>query len=73
MVVNDMIEFTCSYSPSSANVDIGVIAPDSKFYKINGEEGSINKTIKVSQTGSYLVAIRNNSSQTVRVVGFVNY
>lgn len=69
----DALTFNCSYSPSSTDVDAGVIAPDGKFYNAKGEEGSINKIISVNQTGSYWVAIRNNSSQTVRVVGFVDY
>ena len=70
---NDMVTFNCSYSPLSASIDFGVIASNGRFYYINVKEGSINQTIRISQSGSYTVAIRNNSSQTVRVVGFVNY
>ena len=70
---NDIVTFNCSYSPSSASVDFGVIAPNGRFYYINVKGGSINQAIRISQSGSYTVAIRNNSSQTVRVVGFVNY
>lgn len=70
---NDMITFNCSYSPSPASLDFGVIASNGKFYSINVKGGSINQTIGISESGSYTVAIRNNSSQTVRVVGFVNY
>lgn len=69
----DALTLNCSYSPPSADVDAGVIAPDGKFYKTKGEEGSISKTIIVNQSGSYWVAVRNNSSQTVRVVEFVEY
>ncbi len=67
------ITFNCSYSPSPASMDFGVIAPDGKFYYVNVKEGSINQPIRVNQTGDYSVAIRNNSSQTVSVVGFVEY
>lgn len=70
---NDVVTFNCSYSPSSASVDFGVIASNGRFYYINVRGGSINQAIRISQSGSYTVAIRNNSSQTVRVVGFVNY
>lgn len=70
---NDVVTFNCSYSPSSASVDFGVITSDGGFYSINVKGGSINQTIGISQAGSYAVAVRNNSSQTVRVVGFVNY
>ena len=68
-----IITFNCSYSPSSASLDFGVLTPDGKFYSINGKGGSINQTLGINQAGSYSVAIRNNSSQTVSVVGFVEY
>lgn len=69
---NDVVTFNCSYSPSSASVDFGVIASTGKFYSINVKGGSISRSIEINQAGSYAVAVRNNSSQTVRVVGFVN-
>jgi len=72
-VADDTVTFNCSYSPSSASLDFGVIASNGKFYYINVKGGSINQSIRISESGSYSVAIRNNSSQTVRVVGFVNY
>lgn len=70
---NDEVAFNCSYSPSSASLDFGVIASSGKFYSVNVKGGSIQRSIIITQAGSYAVAIRNNSSQTVRVVGFVNY
>lgn len=70
---NHLVTFNCSYSPSSASIDFGVIASNGRFYYINVKEGSINQAIRISQSGSYQIAIRNNSSQTVRVVGFVDY
>lgn len=70
---NDLITFNCSYSPLTASLDFGVITSNGIFYYINVKEGSINKPIRISQSGSYSVAVRNNSSQTVSVVGFVNY
>ena len=36
------VAFNCSYSPSSASMDFGVITSDGRFYSINGREGSIN-------------------------------
>lgn len=70
---NDIVTFNCSYSPSSASMDFGVLTPDGRFYFINVKGGSIQHSIRITQAGNYAVAIRNNSSQTVRVVGFVNY
>ena len=72
-MARQVITINCSYSPASANMDFGVIAPDGYFYFLNVEGGSINQSIRVSQSGSYAVAVRNNSSYTVSVVGFVTY
>ena len=69
----NVIIFNCSCSPLSASMDFGVIDTSGRFYSINVKEGSINQALGISQAGTYQVAIRNNSSQTVRVVGFVDY
>lgn len=71
--VGETVTINCSYSPASASMDFGVIAPDGYFYFLSVKEGSINRSIAVSQRGDYSVAIRNNSSHTVSVMGFVNY
>lgn len=71
--VGETVTINCSYSPASESVDFGVIAPDGYFYFLNVKGGSINQSMAVSQRGDYSVAIRNNSSNVVRVVGFVNY
>ncbi len=71
--VGETVTINCSYSPAFANMDFGVIAPDGYFYFLGVKEGSINRSIAVSQRGGYSMAIRNNSSYIVTVVGFVNY
>lgn len=71
--IGDTVTINCSYSPASTSMDFGVIAPDGYFYYFNVKGGSINRSILVSQRGSYSVAIRNKSTHTVTVVGFVNY
>lgn len=71
--IGETVTINCSYSPVSANMDFGVIAPDGYFYFLSVKEGSINRSIAVSQRGGYSMAIRNNSSHIVTVVGFVNY
>ena len=69
----ETVTINCSYSPASASMDFGLVDSDGIFYSLNVTGGSINKTIRVSERGSYTLAIRNNSSSSVRVVGFVNY
>ena len=69
----ETVTINASYSPFSASVDFGLIAPDGYFYYINVKNGSINKTIRVDERGNYMLAVRNNSDDTVSVVGYVNY
>lgn len=69
----DIIQYDCTYTPESASLDFGYIAPDGLFYYLNITGGSINKSIKVDQTGQYTLAIRNNESRAVTVTGIVKY
>lgn len=69
----ETVEINVTYSPKSASMDFGVIAPDGLFHYVNSKTGAIRKTIRVDEQGYYTFAIRNNSSDTVRVMGFVNY
>lgn len=69
----ETVTIKASYSPFSASVDFGIIAPDGNYYGFNVTSGSIDKTIRVSQSGDYTLQIRNNSSTEIEVSGFVNY
>lgn len=70
---NEVVTYKCSYTPRSASVDFGFIAPDGYFYGLNSTTGSINKGIRVTEAGTYTLAIYNNSDVTVTVTGTVNY
>lgn len=69
----EVIFYDCTYTPKSANIKFGVIAPDGYFYGLSGSNGSINRGIRVSEPGSYTLAILNDSDVTVTVKGRVNY
>ena len=69
----ESITINATYSPRSASVDFGVIAPDGLFYSVNVTDGSVDQEIEVDERGSYTLAVRNNSSQTVSVSGYVYY
>ena len=71
--VGEAVTIKASYTPSSASVDFGLIAPDGLFYSVNVTNGNIDQTIVVNQRGNYTFAIRNNSFLDVIVVGFLNY
>ena len=71
--VGEVVTIKATYSPFSASVDFGLIAPDGLFYGLNTTTGSFDKAIKVSQRGHYYLAVRNNSSEKISVSGYVNY
>lgn len=71
--VGEVVTIKATYSPFSASVDFGLIAPDGLFYGLNTTTGSFDKAIKVSQRGHYYFAVRNNSSETIHASGYVNY
>ena len=73
MEYGETVTITASYSPASASVDFGLIDSDGLFYPVQGNDGSINQTIRIDLRGTYTFAVRNNSSYTVSVSGFVNY
>lgn len=71
--VGETVTIKASYSPFSANVDFGLITPDGYFYCFTVTNGSIDKTIKITERGNYTFAIQNNSSAAISVSGYVNY
>ena len=73
LMAGETVTIKASYAPFSASVDFGLIAPDGKFYYFNVTNGSIDKTIEVSESGKYTLQIRNKSKSEVKVSGFVNY
>lgn len=73
LAAGEVVTIKATYSPFSANVDFGLIAPDGLFYGLSGNNGSFDEGIQVSQNGVYQLAIRNRSSVSVSVSGHVNY
>lgn len=73
MMAGETITFKASYGPFSADLDVGFLAPDGEFYFFSVTGGSIDRTIKLSQSGKYTVQIRNKSDTEVYVTGLVGY
>lgn len=71
--VGEVVTIKASYSPFNASVDFGLIAPDGLFYGINTTTGVFDGAIRVNQRGYFYLAVRNNSSETIDVSGYVNY
>lgn len=69
----EKVTIRATYSPESASVDFGLIAPDGLFYPVRASGGSFEHSIRVDQHGNYTLAIRNNSNVEIAVSGIVNY
>lgn len=69
----EKVTFNVSYSPSSANMDFGLVDSDGTYYYFTVTNGSVYKSIQIEESGSYTLQVRNNSSREVKVSGFVNY
>ncbi len=70
--VGETVRINASYSPDGS-VDFGLVDEDGIFHYINVKNGSIDKTIQISERGNYKFQVRNNSSVAVKVKGFVRY
>jgi hypothetical protein len=73
MEVGETIRVNITYSPSSANLDVGILQPDGSFRFVMSSNGSVDHTFTINQRGTHYLRIRNNSSNTVTVLGFVTY
>lgn len=73
MEAGETVTINASYSPFDASVDFGLVDSDGVFHYFNITDGSIDKTIRIKESGSYTLHVRNNSSTEVKVSGFVNY
>lgn len=55
--VGEVVTIKATYSPFSASVDFGLIAPDNLFYGLNTKSGSFDEAIEVTQRGNYVLAV----------------
>lgn len=69
----ETVTYNCTYTPKSVDVKFGVIDQDGYFYGLSGSNGSINRGLRVSEPGSYTLAVLNGSDEAVTVEGTVNY
>ncbi len=70
----ETVTIKATYSPFSASVDFGLVdIKGSIIHYLTVNNGTFDKTIKVDTRGNYVFAVRNNSSNSVSVSGYVNY
>lgn len=68
----ETVRIKASYSPDGS-VDFGLIDSDGVFHFINVTNGTIDRTIRIEDRGTYTLAVRNNASKEISVSGFVTY
>ena len=73
MAAGETVTINATYSPSSADIDFGLIDKNGTFHYLKGENGAFNKKIEIPENGTYTFAVRNNSDVSVNVTGFVKY
>lgn len=71
--IGETITINAHYTPTTASVDFGFIAPDGLFYPVSASNGYINVTIEVTQHGYYRFGIKNKSSYSISAFGIVTY
>ncbi len=69
----EVVTIKASYSPFSANVDFGLVESNGRFYYVTATDGSIDQSIKITERGEYVFAVRNNSSYSINASGYINY
>lgn len=73
MAAKETITIDATYSPSTAELDVGLIYADGSFHYFTATGGRISKTIRMAEAGTYTLAFRNNAFYKVKVSGSVNY
>lgn len=73
LAAGETVRIRASYSPEDASMDFGLLDSDGVYHYVNVTTGSIDKTIKVPESGDYWLVISNNSSNSVAVTGIVRY
>lgn len=73
LAAGETVTIKASYIPFDASVDFGLVDSDGIFHYFNINDGNIDKTIQVDESGNYTLQVRNNSGVTIKVSGFVNY
>ena len=73
LAAGETVRIRAIYSPEDASLDFGLLDSGGVYHYINVKTGSIDKTIKVPENGSYTLLIRNHSAKSVNVMGIVRY
>ena len=53
MAAGETVTINATYSPSSADVDFGLVDKNGRFHYLKGENGAFNEKIEIPQNGTY--------------------
>ena len=70
---DEFVTISCTYSPKTSDVDLGLITPRNTFLYLSGADGHFYETIQVNESGLYYFAIRNNTDRAIEVPGYVYF
>lgn len=73
MTSGDTFTFNLTYTPTSANMEIGVMQPNGVFLRYTRSDGKLSSTLKVTQNGIYYIKVKNNSSSSVKFSGTYSF
>jgi len=71
--VGETVVINAAYTPSSANIRIGIVDSDDQFYYVTISGGNVDVEITISERGNYRLAVYNLSSSLISMSGYVNY
>lgn len=69
----DKVTISLEYTPTSTDVDVGILDKDGNFTYVSGSNGSASGKITAPQAGNYYFAMRNNSSTKISATGTIKY
>lgn len=67
----EIVHFNAPFVPKVASVDFGILDSNNTFIYITASKGSVNGGITIAENGWYTPAIRNNSTNSVFVSGYI--
>ena len=73
MEVGETVVIKAAYTPFSANIRIGIVDSNDRFYYVTVNDGDVDIEIEISKRDDYRLAVYNLSSSLISVSGYVNY
>ncbi len=73
MSTGDTMKFNLTYTPTTANVSIGVLTPRNTFRNYTVSNGKLSTTMTMNENGIFQMRIKNNSTSDVKFSGTYSF